>query len=129
MNKQAVKIESIDDYIGEFPENIQVILKELREVIKKAAPEATEKISYQMPTYYLEGNLVHFAAYKNHIGFYPTPSAMTVFEEELKQYKRAKGSVQFPITERLPFDLIRIMVLYRVDENKKKAKEKANRRF
>ena len=124
MNKQTEKIESIDEYISQFSENIQVILKELREVIRKAAPDATEKISYQMPTFYLEGNLVHFAAYKNHIGFYPTPSAMTVFEEELKQYKRAKGSVQFPINERLPFDLIRIMVLFRVDENKKKGREK-----
>ncbi len=127
MNRQIEKKESIDDYISDFPENIQVILKELREVIKKAAPEATEKISYQMPTYYLEGNLVHFAAYKNHIGFYPTQSAMIVFQEELRKYKSAKGSIQFPISERLPFDLIRIMVLFRVDENKKKAKEKAKK--
>jgi len=108
---------SIDEYIITFPEDVQVLLQTLRKVINEAAPDATEKISYQMPTFDLYGNLVHFAAYKNHIGFYPTPSGIEKFKNELAIYKGAKGSVQFPINELLPYELIRQIVKFRVIEN------------
>ncbi|MBK5246264.1 MAG: DUF1801 domain-containing protein [Peptostreptococcaceae bacterium] len=114
------KFPVIDEYIFKFPEEVQIILQKLRRVIKETAPDAEEKISYQMPTFYLNGNLVHFAAYKNHIGFYPTPSGIEKFKNELSIYKGAKGSVQFPINEQLPFDLIRKIVEFRVAENKLK---------
>jgi len=99
---------------------VQPILQEIRAVIREAAPEATEKISYQMPTFYLNGNLVHFAAYQRHIGFYPTPSGTEQFEQELSAYKRAKGSVQFPLDQPMPYDLIRRMVQFRTAENARK---------
>ncbi|OPZ84152.1 MAG: hypothetical protein BWY74_04279 [Firmicutes bacterium ADurb.Bin419] len=118
------KINSVDEYILQFPNEVQEILQELRRLVKDTAPEAEEKISYQMPTYYLHGNLVHFAAYKNHIGFYPTPTAIEAFKKELSNYKGAKGSVQFPINKPMPFDLIRKIVEFRVSENKRKALEK-----
>nr|WP_303869966.1 DUF1801 domain-containing protein [Acetobacterium wieringae] len=107
----------IDTYIGQFPAEVQQILQEIRQVIKEAAPEAEEKISYQMPTFYLGGNLVHFAAYKKHIGFYPAPSGIEKFKQDLSKYKSAKGSVQFPINQPIPFDLIRKIVAFRVAEN------------
>jgi len=113
-------ISVIDEYIFKFPEDVQKILRKLRQVIKEAAPEAEEKISYQMPTFYLNGNLVHFAAYENHIGFYPAPSGIEEFKKELAKYKGAKGSVRFPLNEALPFELIRKIVEFRVAENKKK---------
>jgi len=106
----------IDAYISKFPEDVQVKLNELRDLIKTLVPNATEKISYQMPTFYLGGNLVHFAGYKNHIGFYPTPSGITAFEEALKPYKYAKGSVRFPLNEPLPIELIKKIVRYRLEE-------------
>jgi uncharacterized protein YdhG (YjbR/CyaY superfamily) len=115
------KFNTIDEYILFFPDDIQDILRELRQVIKDAAPEAVEKISYQMPTFYLHGNLVHFAAYKNHIGFYPTPSGIEAFKTELSIYKGAKGSVQFPINKPIPHDLIKKIVAFRVKENIEKA--------
>lgn len=114
---------SIDEYIHVFPLEVQKKLKELRDVIKAAAPEAEEKISYQMPTFYLNGNLVHFAAYKNHIGFYPSPSGIEAFQLELSVYKGAKGSVQFPIEKPLPYELIRKIVRFRVEENMKPPKK------
>ena len=114
---------SIDEYIAAFPEETQKILEELRAVIKAAVPEAKEKISYQMPTFDLNGNLVHFAAFKNHIGFYPTPSGIEAFKQELSGYAGAKGSVQFPINQPLPLDLIRRIVEYRVAENKAKRRK------
>jgi len=88
---------SIDEYIRSFPEDIQKLLNEVRTVIKATAPDAIEKIRYQIPTFYLNGNLVHFAAFKNHIGFYPTSSGISAFRDELKGYKSSKGSVQFPL--------------------------------
>lgn len=94
-------------------------MTELREVVKKAAPEAVETIKYKMPTFYLSGNLVHFAAYKNHIGFYPTPSGITAFKKELTKYVTSKGAIQFPINQHLPFDLIKRIVEFRVNENSK----------
>lgn len=110
-------VNPVDLYIRQFPEEVQVLLQEIRQLIKDAAPEAEEKISYQMPTFFLNGNLVHFAAYKNHIGFYPAPSGIEKFKQELSEYKSAKGSVQFPLTQPIPFDLIRKIVAFRVTEN------------
>jgi uncharacterized protein YdhG (YjbR/CyaY superfamily) len=109
--------KTIDEYIATFPKDIQVILEELRQAIRESAPEAEEAIRYQMPTFRLNGNLVHFAAYKNHIGFYPTPSAIEAFKEELSAYKTSKGAVQFPLTEPLPFVLIKEMLRFRVRAN------------
>lgn len=121
MEENKIGFTTIDEYILRFPTEIQEILQELRQAIKVAAPEAKEKISYQMPTFYLNGNLVHFAAYKNHIGFYPAPSGIEAFKKELAEYKGAKGSVRFPIDKPLPFDLIKEIVKYRVSENIKKS--------
>ena len=109
--------QTIDEYIAQFPKSVQEILEEIRQVIRTAAPEAEEKISYQMPTFYLQGNLVHFAAYKNHIGFYPAPTGIDAFKEDLSMYKGAKGSVQFPLREPIPLELIRKIVAFRVKEN------------
>ena len=108
------KFETIDEYIASFPRNVQDILDKMREVIQKSALEAEETISYGMPTFKLNGNLVHFAAYKNHIGFYPTPSGIENFKEELSPYKSSKGAVQFPIDEPIPFELIKKIVIFRV---------------
>lgn len=116
-----LKFTTIDDYIASFPEDIREILENLRKTINNAAPEATEIISYSMPAFNLNGNLVYFAAYKNHIGFYPTSSGITAFKQELSVYKGAKGSVQFPLDKPLPFDLITQIVKFRVAENINKA--------
>jgi len=118
------KAQTIDAYIAHFPNDVQVKLNELRQVIRSAAPEAEEKISYQMPTFFLKGNLVHFAAYEAHIGFYPAPSGIEVFKEELSAYKFAKGSVQFPLDKPIPLDLVRRIVVFRVKENLQKAQAK-----
>jgi len=109
--------ESIDEYINSFSKEVQVILNSLRIAIKSAAPNATEKISYKIPTFYLNGNLVHFAAYKNHIGFYPTSSGIRSFQDQLTEYKISKGTIQFPIDKPIPFELVREIVAYRVWEN------------
>ena len=119
---------SIDEYIATFPAEIQKILQEVRAVVKSAAPEAEEKISYQMPTFFLKGNLVHFAAFKNHIGFYPAPTGIEAFAQDLSKYKGAKGSVQFPLNQPMPLDLIARIVKYRVTENLKKAETKPGKK-
>lgn len=119
-----VQFKNIDEYISSFPENVQAILDKLRKVIRESAPEAEEAISYGMPTFKLNGNLVHFAAYKDHIGFYPTPSGIIAFKEELSSYKQAKGSVQFPIDQPIPFDIVKQIVEFRVKENKAKTENK-----
>jgi len=119
--------KSIDEYIMKFPLEVQQILQKLRKVIKESAPDAEETISYQMPTFVLHGNLVHFAAYKNHIGFYPTPSGIEAFKDKLSEYKGAKGSVQFPIEKPLPYELIAEIVKFRVVENTKKADSKVKK--
>ncbi len=116
------KFNNIDEYISLFPVNVQKKLIELRAIIRELAPRAQEKISYQMPTFYLTENLVHFAAYENHIGFYPTPCGIAAFEKDLAKYKHAKGSIQFPINEDLPTELIRRIVKFRVDEISKNLK-------
>jgi uncharacterized protein YdhG (YjbR/CyaY superfamily) len=124
--EQKNGINSIDEYIATFPAEVQKILQEIRAVIKAAAPDAQEKISYQMPTFFLKGNLVYFAAFKNHIGFYPAPTGVEAFAQELSLYKGAKGSVQFPINKPMPLDLITKIVKYRVTENLKKAEMKSS---
>ena len=107
----------IDQYINTFPKDVQNILQKIRQTIRMAAPEAIESFSYQMPTFKLNGkNLVHFAAWKNHIGFYPTPSAIEKFKKELSAYKWAKGSVQFPIDKPIPYDLIEKIVIFRIKD-------------
>jgi uncharacterized protein YdhG (YjbR/CyaY superfamily) len=108
---------NIDKYINGFPRTVQVILKKVQEIIKNNAPNAKEAIKYGVPTFVLHGNLVHFAAYKNHIGFYPTPSAMVAFKKELSIYKTSKGAVQFPTDKPLPLALIKKIVKFRVIEN------------
>ena len=114
----------VDEYISQFPSDVQVKLQALRQLIRDTAPNAVEKISYKMPTYAEHGNLVHFAAYSRHIGFYPGASGIEAFKEELSRYKGAKGSVQFPLDQPLPEELIRRIVQFRVQENVKKAQEK-----
>ena len=107
---------TIDEYIAGFPKEVQKILQQVRATIKKAAPAATEKISYAIPTFFLNKNLVHFAAFKNHIGFYPTPTGSEAFKKELALYKSGKGSAQFPIDQPMPLDLIAKIVQYRIAE-------------
>jgi uncharacterized protein YdhG (YjbR/CyaY superfamily) len=124
MAASSKQFKTIDEYIGMFPEDVRAILNELRQTIKEAAPEAEETINYQIPTFTFHGNLVHFAAFKNHIGFYPTPSGMEAFKQELSGYKGAKGSVQFPIDQPLPLSLIRRIVEYRVKENVERKQKK-----
>jgi len=118
-----------DEYIANFPIHIQKILEELRSTIKKAAPEASEKISYQMPAFTLEGNLVYFAAHTNHIGFYPTSSGVEAFKKELAGFKISKGSIQFPLDKPLPLNLITKIVTFRVKENLKRAELKARKKI
>lgn len=111
--------KDIDEYIGTQTPEVQILLKQMRQTIKKAAPEAEEVISYNMPAFKYQGMLVYFAAYKNHIGFYATPTGHSEFKEELSMYKQGKGSVQFPLTKPLPLDLITKIVKFRVTENLK----------
>ncbi len=119
--------QTIDDYIAGYPEEVQAILQLIRRTIHETAPEATEAISYGMPTFKLHGNLVHFGAFKSHIGFYPVPSGMEAFKDELAAYKQGKGSVQFPLNKPMPLDLIRRMVEFRVQESKAAAAMKGSR--
>lgn len=114
--QQAGK-DLVDGYISAYPTAVQMLLQQLRQVIREEAPQATEKISYGMPTFFLRRNLVHFAAAKHHIGFYPTPSAIEAFRTELTPYHHSKGAIRFPLDEPLPIDLIRRMVRFRVEEN------------
>ena len=112
------------EYIAGFPSDVREILEKMRIMIRKAAPHAEETISYQIPTFTLKGNLVHFAAFKKHIGFYPTSSGIKKFKRELSLYKGAKGSVQFPLGKPIPFALISKIVKFRVEESLKKAEKK-----
>lgn len=117
MDTNSDSPKTVDEYIAGFPPGIQAILQQIRATIQAAAPEATEKISYQMPTFYLNGNLVHFAAFKKHIGLYPAPSGVAAFQEELSPYIKAKGSIQFPLDKPVPYDLIARITAFRVQEN------------
>jgi uncharacterized protein YdhG (YjbR/CyaY superfamily) len=114
--------DDIDAYIAAFPEDIREMLQKIRSTIQKAAPAATEAIKYAMPTFVLQGNLVHFAAFKNHIGFYPAPMGLEAFKKELSGYKGSKGAVQFPLDKPMPLGLIAKIVKYRVKANLEKAK-------
>jgi len=109
--------KNIDDYIATFPQNVQHRLRELRSAIREAAPQAEESISYGMPTFKLNGNLVHFAAYNKHIGFYVPSSVILAFKEKLSSYKQSKGTVQFPIDWPIPLDTVKEIVRFRVKEN------------
>ena len=116
---------TIDAYISQFPIEVRGKLEQMRETIKKAAPDAEETIKYAMPTFTFHGNLVHFAAYKNHIGFYPAPSGIVAFENEMSAFKKSKGAIQFPLDQPLPLDLIVKIVTFRTNEqlqNKLKTK-------
>ena len=128
MEENKIVVKSIDEYVQLFPDDLQKKLTELRKVIRNAAPEATEKISYGMPTFYLYGNLVHFAAYQKHIGFYPGSSGIDAFIDRFEGYKVSKGTVQFPIDNPLPFDLIIEIVKYRVIQNLAWEEEKKSKR-
>jgi uncharacterized protein YdhG (YjbR/CyaY superfamily) len=116
--------KDIDAYIAGFPPDVQEILKKIRLTIKEAAPEATEKISYQIPTFYLKGNLVHFAAFKNHIGFFPTSSGVEKFKDELSVYELSKGTIRFPLGKPIPYNIITKITMFRVEENLGRAKTK-----
>jgi len=117
LEKPKKHFATIDECISSFPTNVQDILQKLRQTIRDSAPNSTEAISYQIPTFKLNGNLVHFAAFKNHVGFYPTPSGINEFKEQLSEYEKAKGSVKFPLNKPLPIALIREIVRFRVKEN------------
>jgi uncharacterized protein YdhG (YjbR/CyaY superfamily) len=119
-----ITYKNIDDYIASFPKDLQIILEQMRTIIRKAAPKAEEVISYAMPAFKLDSVLVYFAGYKNHIGFYPMPAAIIAFKKELSIYKSSKGAVQFPLDKPLPSALITKMVKYRIAENLQKAKAK-----
>ena len=120
--------KNIDEYIAGFPSEVQAILEKVRTTIRKAAPGADEAIKYQMPTFVLNGNLVHFAAFKNHIGFYPVPSGVEKFKNELAIYEQGKGSVQFPLDRPIPYGLISKIVKFRVQENLKKTEAKGKKK-
>jgi uncharacterized protein YdhG (YjbR/CyaY superfamily) len=124
MDKNATGPADVDAYIAGFPADVQDKLQQMRRTIHEAAPQAQEKISYQMPTFYLNGNLVHFAAFAHHIGFYPAPQGIEEFKEELSHYKGAKGSVQFPLDQPLPLDLVARIVRFRATQNAAKAPAK-----
>jgi uncharacterized protein YdhG (YjbR/CyaY superfamily) len=120
--------KNIDEYIAGFPQDVQERLHKLRAIVREVAPDAKEALKYRMPTFVLQENLVHFAAFESHVGFYPTPSAIEAFKNELKGYESAKGSVQFPHKQPVPFGLIKKMVKFRVNEiqTKMAAKKKKN---
>lgn len=120
-----MRVEDIDAYIQAQREEVRPLLQEVRAVIHAAAPEATERMSYAIPTFFLNGNLVHFAAFTNHIGLYPGAEGIATFAEELSRYKYAKGSVQFPLSEPLPFDLITRIVRFRAEQNRAKKPKRA----
>ena len=122
---QSKTPKDIDEYIAGFPKDVQKILNKIRSTIKKAAPKAEEAITYQIPTFRLNGNLIHFAAYKNHIGLYPAPRAVEKFKKELARYGAGKGTLRFPLYEPIPYDLITKIVEFRAKQNLEKAKEKA----
>jgi uncharacterized protein YdhG (YjbR/CyaY superfamily) len=117
--------KSMDSYISRFPKEVQKILERVRSTIREAAPDAEETINYGIPTFTLKGNLVHFAAFKNHIGFYPAPSGIEKFKNELSVYEGAKGSVQFPLDQPIPLDLISRITKFRVKENLERAEAKS----
>lgn len=125
MTPEKFSIENVNQYISTFPESTQELLQQMRSIIRSAAPQAEEVISYQMPAFRLHGVLVYFAGYKNHIGFYPTPSGIQKFKQELSVFKNSKGAAQFPLNKPLPIQLIKRIVSFRVRENLEKAQLKS----
>jgi uncharacterized protein YdhG (YjbR/CyaY superfamily) len=125
---KTVQAKNMDEYIAGFPKHVQEILENLRAAIRNAAPEAEETINYAIPTFTLKGNLVHFAAFKNHIGFYPAPSGIEAFKKELSVYEGAKGSIKFPVEKPLPLGLITKIVKFRVKENLERTKSKVKKK-
>lgn len=121
MPLSKVVVENIDQFIAQYPPEIQEILQKVRQTIHEAVPEAKEKIAYGIPTFTLEGNLVHFSAFTSHIGFYPDPRGIDQFIEKLAKYRSGKGTIQFPIDEPIPYDLIREVTLWRAADNLEKA--------
>jgi uncharacterized protein YdhG (YjbR/CyaY superfamily) len=128
MGAQKASFHTVDEYIAMFPKNVQAVLVTLRAAIHAAAPDAAERISYQMPAFTLHGNLVYFAAHKRYIGFYPTSSGVAAFERELAEYEGTKGAIHFPLDQPLPLDLIARIVKFRVNENLRRAATSAPRR-
>ena len=128
MKTDTTLASNIDEYVAGFPKDVQDILQKIRGIIRKAAPDAEEAIKYQIPTFVLNGNLVHFAAFQKHIGFYPTPSGIDRFKDELSVYKSAKGSVQFPLDAPIPFSLITKIVKFRVKETREKAASRSRKK-
>jgi uncharacterized protein YdhG (YjbR/CyaY superfamily) len=122
MDSTAKRPETIDEYIKGFPEEVQAILEKMRKTIRKAAPEAKESISYRMPTFKLNGALVYFAAFKDHISFFPTSKGIIAFKKELSPYKGSAGTVQFPLDKPIPYDLVRRITLSRRQQNLTKKK-------
>ncbi|MDL2253549.1 DUF1801 domain-containing protein [Ruminococcaceae bacterium OttesenSCG-928-I18] len=116
--------DTVEEYIVQYPPEQRQILEKARQIIREAAPKATEKISWAMPTYHQGENLVHFAMHKNHLGFYPSPEAIIAFKEKLQPYKTTKGGIQFPLSKPVPFTLIREITLYRVAEVEKNNRSK-----
>ncbi|HXY74310.1 MAG TPA: DUF1801 domain-containing protein [Dehalococcoidales bacterium] len=116
--------KTIDDYIAASPENTRAMLEKIRQIIRENAPNAEETISYRMPSFKLNGNLVYFAAFKNHIGFYPVPSGIEAFRDELAPFIAGKGTLQFPLDKPIPYDIIKKVVVFRVKENLAKAKKR-----
>jgi len=127
MTTPRTTARDIDEYIAAFPPDVQEILEKIRTIIRQAAPEAKETIAYAIPTFTLNGNLVHFAAFKKHIGFYPTPSGTEHFQQQISAYQAAKGSIQFPLSQPIPYDLISEIVKFRVQENLAKAAAKGKK--
>jgi uncharacterized protein YdhG (YjbR/CyaY superfamily) len=128
MEKDKAAPTTIDEYIAGYPADVQKILQKVRATIRKAAPGAEEAIKYRMPTFVLNGNLVHFAAFKSHIGFYPAPAGIEEFKEELAAYPGAKGSIQFPLDRPIPYNLISRIVKFRVKQNLEKAASKEKKK-
>lgn len=128
MQRKKTEIRTVAEYLRAFPPRVQKLLGGLRRAVKAAAPEAQERISYRMPAFWLQGNLVYFAAFKKHIGFYPTASGMQAFKKELTGYKTSKGAVQFPLDRPLPLAVISKIVKFRAAENLRRAREKLKKR-
>ncbi len=129
MRTKQTAPKNIDEYIADFPHDVQEILKKIRLTVRNVAPDAAETIKYQLPTFTLQGNLVHFGAFKQHIGFYPTPTGTEKFKKELSVYAGAKGSIRFPLDQPIPFGLISKIVKFRVKENLARAKAKGRKKY
>ena len=127
MSAEKQTVQTIDEYIAGYPPEVQERLAAIRAAVREIAPQAEEAIKYGIPTFVLDGNLVHIGAFKHHIGFYPAPSGLEQFDEELAKYPRSKGAVQFPLDQPLPLDLIRRITAFRVQENRDKAASKKKR--